>query len=124
MLNKRTVLSEFQKTLSFDRIYTKGRLGDAEIGRATAETLRIVSWNIGRGYKLDRIAAALAIISPDVACLQEVDWSNRRTNNRDVLGDLASETGCWASMKSSSSNSAHLGARRIWLGAAQLEMRC
>jgi endonuclease/exonuclease/phosphatase family metal-dependent hydrolase len=93
MLNKRAVLSEFQKTLSFDHVYTKGRLGDAEIGRATAETLRIVSWNIGRGYKLDRIAAALATISPDVACLQEVDWSNRRTNNRDVLEDLVSETG-------------------------------
>ena len=93
MVNKRAVLSEFQKTLRFDRIYTKGELSDAEFGRATAQTLRILSWNIGRGYKLDRIAAALAAISPDVACLQEVDWSNRRTNNRDVLADLASATG-------------------------------
>jgi endonuclease/exonuclease/phosphatase family metal-dependent hydrolase len=93
MLDNRAVLSEFQKTLNFDRIYTKGTLVDAKASWAQRETLRIVSWNIGRGYQPDRIAAALVAMRPDVACLQEVDWCNQRTRARDVLEDLAAATG-------------------------------
>jgi endonuclease/exonuclease/phosphatase family metal-dependent hydrolase len=93
MLDNRAVLSEFQKTLNFDQIYIKGALVNADAGVAASKTLRIVSWNIGRGYELDRIAAALLAIRPDVACLQEVDWCNRRTRDRDILADLADATG-------------------------------
>jgi len=55
--------------------------------------LRILSWNIGRGRDPARIAATIATIAPDIACLQEVDWGCRRTGRCDVLKVLAERTG-------------------------------
>jgi endonuclease/exonuclease/phosphatase family metal-dependent hydrolase len=56
---------------------------------ATADPLRIVTWNIERGVAYDAILADLRRLDVDVAVLQEVDRGCRRTSARDVARDLA-----------------------------------
>jgi endonuclease/exonuclease/phosphatase family metal-dependent hydrolase len=84
-------LNEFQKELSGDQIYVKNEsliLDSIEnYGR-----LKILNWNIERGANPDALAAYINQVNPDVVCLQEVDWGNRRTNNVDVLSRLALST--------------------------------
>jgi endonuclease/exonuclease/phosphatase family metal-dependent hydrolase len=84
-------LSEFQRTLEPDRIYVKGQLRSP--GPARVGSVRIVSWNIERGKDPAEIADRLQALRPDIACLQEVDWGNRRTGGSDVLQILAERTG-------------------------------
>jgi endonuclease/exonuclease/phosphatase family metal-dependent hydrolase len=84
-------LTAFQRSLALDRIYTTDALTGS--GSAPGSTLRILSWNIGRGYEPARLAETLLALRPDVACLQEVDWTNERTGSRDVLRSLAERTG-------------------------------
>jgi endonuclease/exonuclease/phosphatase family metal-dependent hydrolase len=89
---EQTGLTAFQQSLDLHRIYVKGRLpADGSTGHRSR--IRIVSWNIERGQKPPRIAAALAELQPDVACLQEVDWGNERTGSLDVLQYLAERIG-------------------------------
>ncbi|MGE4080855.1 MAG: endonuclease/exonuclease/phosphatase family protein, partial [Reyranella sp.] len=86
------VLTAFQRTLEFGRIYAKQPrqpLADITPGRP----VRILTWNIGRGFAPERIADTIRELQPDIACLQEVDWGNRRTGARDVLQILADGTG-------------------------------
>jgi endonuclease/exonuclease/phosphatase family metal-dependent hydrolase len=55
--------------------------------------LKLVSWNIDRGYGFDRVADVLREKQPDVCLLQEVDLHTRRTKNRDVARELAQKLG-------------------------------
>ena len=61
------------------------------------EALRIMSYNIrnGRGMDdvadLDRVAAAIQRVDPDVVAVQEVDSVTRRSGGTDVLRKLADE---------------------------------
>ncbi len=90
--NAPAVLTEFQTSLDPARIYVKGH-APASSGEATPGRIRIMTWNIGRGYEPARIAETIRELRPDVACLQEVDWGNERTGRRDVLEDLAEQVG-------------------------------
>lgn len=85
-------LTAFQRTLQLDRIYAK-RPRQPLTGIAPGRPLRILSWNIGRGFAPQRIADTICELRPDIACLQEVDWGNRRTGGHDVLQTLAERTG-------------------------------
>jgi len=90
-LDTKPTLTEFQRSLECDRLYTKlPKQPVLPPGRADA--LRIMSWNIERGYDPQRIAEAIVALSPDVVCLQEVDWNNDRTGQCDVLQVLAEAT--------------------------------
>ncbi len=91
MLIGRKLLTEFQHLLERDRLYSK--LPRRESPRTRhAGGIRVMSWNIGRGYHPDRIADAIGALRPDVVCLQEVDWNNDRTGRCDVLQYLAERT--------------------------------
>lgn len=46
--------------------------------------IRLLQWNIERGYKLDGIIQELRSIDADVICLQEVDVQCERSGNRDT----------------------------------------
>ena len=81
-------LTALQQSLVPDRLYVKGSLRPSA-GIGHSPSVRILSWNIERGYEPDRIAAAIAALRPDVVCLQEVDWGNARTGSCDVLDSLA-----------------------------------
>lgn len=90
-LGERAVLTDFQRQLERDRLYTK--LPRQEMPRRRGEgKVRVLSWNIGRGYHPERIAETIDTLRPDIACLQEVDWDNERTGGRDVLRILAERT--------------------------------
>lgn len=84
-------LNDFQKGLSLEQIYVKNEslvLSSIE----DYERLKILSWNIERGADPDALAAYINHVAPDVVCLQEVDWGNRRTKNLDVLSRIANST--------------------------------
>jgi endonuclease/exonuclease/phosphatase family metal-dependent hydrolase len=52
-------------------------------------TLRIVSWNIARGSKLEAIIEFLAAANADIILLQEADKHARRTNYHNVAKEIA-----------------------------------
>ncbi len=54
------------------------------------DPLRIVSWNIARGSRLDQIIEFLRRTNADVICLQETDCDARRTGRRHIAGEIAS----------------------------------
>jgi len=53
------------------------------------EELRVVEWNIERGYLLDQLIEELGSLQADLVLLQEVDHQNKRTNNKDVGREIA-----------------------------------
>ena len=57
-----------------------------EQGQTTSQHLRILQWNVERGYKLKEIIAELerADAQPDIIALQEVDWGCERSGSLDV----------------------------------------
>lgn len=57
--------------------------------RLQQRTLRVVTWNIERGTRFDRLLRALEILDADLYLLQEVDMFCRRSRSRDVARDLA-----------------------------------
>src|SRR6185437_1172213 len=83
-------LNEFQKKLSLDKIYVKRR--PATLESFEERQLKVLSWNIERGANPNALAAYIARVAPHVICLQEVDWGNHRTNNIDVLSQIAELT--------------------------------
>jgi hypothetical protein len=46
--------------------------------------LRVVQWNIERGYELDAIKSTLAALDADILILQEIDIGCDRSDNRDT----------------------------------------
>lgn len=80
--------NEFQKEIKRDEVYIKNYLENRTPG-FIQDKLKILSWNIERGYQPDLIADTIQRINPDIVCLQEVDWCNKRTNSLDVLDYLA-----------------------------------
>jgi endonuclease/exonuclease/phosphatase family metal-dependent hydrolase len=61
------------------------RLTPASIG---LRPLRIVTWNIERGVRLQKIVSTLKALEPDIVLLQEVDRYCRRSGNLDVAKEL------------------------------------
>jgi endonuclease/exonuclease/phosphatase family metal-dependent hydrolase len=55
----------------------------------TADSFRILSWNIERGLQFAKILEFLRSVEADLLLLQEVDLNARRTRCRDVAADLA-----------------------------------
>eukprot|EP00048_Salpingoeca_helianthica_P002502 m.57878 g.57878 ORF g.57878 m.57878 type:complete len:392 (+) comp12140_c0_seq4:87-1262(+) len=55
--------------------------------------IKIMSWNIHRGYDLKAIEREIGRVNPDVLFLQEVDMRCDRTNGADVGAELAQALG-------------------------------
>ena len=87
-----STLTDFQKEIDVTRVYVKNDR-QSLVCSLPAGRVRILSWNIERGYQPDIIAAYLDEMQPDIVCLQEVDWNNERTDHRDVLDYLARRLG-------------------------------
>jgi len=58
-----------------------------------AATIRLLDWNIDRGYDLDKVADVIRKQQTDIAVLQEVDLNARRTQRADVAKELAQRLG-------------------------------
>jgi endonuclease/exonuclease/phosphatase family metal-dependent hydrolase len=72
-----------------DRIY-EGRFAN---GARFAPPLRVVTWNIHHGKRLDRVTEWLRAQEPDVVLLQEVDRDARRSGGVDVAAEMARRLG-------------------------------
>jgi endonuclease/exonuclease/phosphatase family metal-dependent hydrolase len=87
-------LTDFQRSLSLERIYPKGQVLAAQPSFDHG-SIRILSWNIEHGRSPGQIAETIALIAPEVACLQEVDWGCERSGSVDVLEAVARYTGMY-----------------------------
>jgi endonuclease/exonuclease/phosphatase family metal-dependent hydrolase len=88
---------------------TEPLLSDAEIHAIAGEPvrlsptsidrpLRILTWNIERGVRLQKIVTTLKALEPDVVLLQEVDRYCRRSGNLDIARELGQRLGMnWVS---------------------------
>jgi endonuclease/exonuclease/phosphatase family metal-dependent hydrolase len=56
-------------------------------------SLKIVSWNIERGYQPEKIIKLLKSLKADIYCLQEVDRFVKRTGGVDVLKEIENGLG-------------------------------
>lgn len=56
---------------------------------SSTSSLRVLTWNIERGYKLDAIIAELSRLDADIIALQEVDIGCERTSFRDTGVEIA-----------------------------------
>lgn len=53
--------------------------------------LRLVSFNVERGYELARVTSLLKRLDPDIVALQECDWGCERSRSADVCREIAKE---------------------------------
>ena len=60
------------------------KASQAWIATARGRPVRVVQWNIERGYKFDEIVQTLKILDADVLLLQEIDVGCDRSGQRDV----------------------------------------
>ncbi|KAI7826460.1 Endonuclease/exonuclease/phosphatase [Kickxella alabastrina] len=60
---------------------------------AIPRPLRVVQWNIERGYQLDAIIATLKRLDADILCLQEIDICNERSGNTNHAEIIAEQLG-------------------------------
>lgn len=82
--------NKFQATLKLDSIYLKNK--DATLQQIKQQpTLKILNWNIERGYNLPTILQYLKKQNADILCLQEIDWNNKRTSSKDIGLEIAKE---------------------------------
>ena len=88
---QKEMLNGFQLQIESDRIYLKNRIQPTS-GKIQANKLKLLSWNIERGYFPEKIVSYINQINPDIVCLQEVDWGNERTQKLDILDYLAKQT--------------------------------
>ncbi len=54
--------------------------------------VRVIQWNIERGYMLPQIIEELKRHDADIICLQEIDISCERSNNKNVGEEIAQGT--------------------------------
>lgn len=83
-------LTQFQQSLQSNEIYRKNQNAQLSV---LLPRPRLLNWNIERGYAPDKLLAYLRQVNPDILCLQELDWGNKRTNELDVTDHLARELG-------------------------------
>jgi endonuclease/exonuclease/phosphatase family metal-dependent hydrolase len=66
-------------------------------GNGHVKEIRIVTWNIDRGSRLDDVTEELRKSRADLCLLQEVDWNAARSEAKDVAFELAERLGMNAS---------------------------
>lgn len=62
---------------------------DASCAFKPSDTIRVVQWNIERGYKLEKITEELIALNADIVFLQEIDVNCERSGYVDVGTCLA-----------------------------------
>jgi endonuclease/exonuclease/phosphatase family metal-dependent hydrolase len=53
------------------------------------QTIKVLSWNILRGFQYKGVIETIRSLDPDIICLQEVDWGNERTGNLNIASEIA-----------------------------------
>ena len=57
------------------------------------QTLRVMSWNIERGYSVEALVEEIKAVNPEILLLQEVDKGNKRTSEKDIADEIATALG-------------------------------
>ena len=86
------VKNTFQNSLTPDLIYKKNEAILPTLA-SNLNGIKLLTWNIERGYDFDSILNYLKEKDADVICLQEVDWNNGRTKFLDIAKLLAEKLG-------------------------------
>lgn len=81
-------LNEFQKSVAIDSLYLQhyGNLSSIQ-----DSGFMMVSWNIEHGRYVKEQIEYLDKLNPDIICLQEVDWNNKRTQNTNIIEIISKE---------------------------------
>jgi len=56
---------------------------------ADLRSVRVISWNIDRGYHLDQVISEISEKPAELCLLQEVDWGTARVGGADIGAELA-----------------------------------
>lgn len=67
-------------------------LSDAAADSAEQEIVRVMQYNVkncGNGKNIQEIASDIQRETPQIVCLQELDWSARRSDGKEILKQLA-----------------------------------
>lgn len=75
------------------KFWRNDELADKKVLNLDNPTFSFLTWNIQWGKNLEKQVDYLREISPDVLCLQEVDWNCKRSNNRNVALEMARKLG-------------------------------
>jgi len=59
------------------------------MGNEKKNYIRVVNWNIERGYERRRIIQHLMVLRGDIILLQELDWGCKRTDDVSVVQEIA-----------------------------------
>lgn len=89
-------MNEFQRGLSLDSVYQYHHGSEAQLDKAS---VRVVDWNLAQCRSLEDQLAVLERLAPDILVLQEVDWNNARSGNRNCTEEIARRlgmNGCFA----------------------------
>jgi len=78
--------------MSMDRVET-GRFRTERVVSKTPDLIRIVSWNIARGCRLDGVTEFLFNVKADLIILQETDRNSRRTSYRNIAREISQKLG-------------------------------
>ena len=69
------------------------RVTEAARASSNAPSLRVATWNIDRGERLETISSELKQNAAGLVLLQEVDWNTMRGGKLDEAGELARRLG-------------------------------
>jgi len=73
----------------FDTCIERGNFSTRYAQRRSPASILVVSWNIGRGARLQGIADFLGAVKADLVLLQEADVNAKRSGRRHVARELA-----------------------------------
>jgi len=80
-------------TYDYSNLHTSSESIDEAAARIPKHGLRLLQWNIERGYKMDEIIAELKKQDADVIALQEIDIGCERSGWRDTGREIAQALG-------------------------------
>lgn len=69
--------------------FETGSFAEPRDAPTTLDSLRVVSWNINRGHRLNGVVDFLASSKADLILLQEIDANARRTHRHYIARDIA-----------------------------------
>ncbi|MCX7603204.1 MAG: hypothetical protein N2036_03930, partial [Bryobacteraceae bacterium] len=97
------------------------RRGGAVRTAHAGASVRILSWNIERGIRLEEIRRFLDQRQADLILLQEADWEARRSGGHRIAAELGAALGLeWAFAPEFLELGQRIGGRDAWHGQATL----
>jgi endonuclease/exonuclease/phosphatase family metal-dependent hydrolase len=78
--------------MSIEEVET-GTFASARVVSSAPDVIRVISWNIARGYQLEGVTEFLLNNKADLVILQETDRNSRRTLHRNIAREISQTLG-------------------------------